>query len=274
MDKESKFKTKGVSSSNPFPRELIPLNKIEWEVLNDSQIIQINSFEYLNYFKSSESNLFLGVYVYDSNNDILFSRKLSEVKTWPLIFEINKEGFTEFSGGAFFRVYIFEKDSKKIISSTTDIKLVKKADLNNLLELRAGKLGKRIASLEIKSSGPILTYNKEFITEKGKLYSKIILSLIESDPTFMCSYFPTVLDRIFSKAFLLKNNNSWAKNWMDFANDLVPGIFSEIVASKNKTIEDLEENDEFQDELVRLSDAWISLHKLDSKLYDSLKVIS
>ena len=99
-----------------------------------------------------------------------------------MIFEINKEGFTEFSGGAFFRVYIFEKDSKKIISSTSDIKLVKKADLNNLLELRAGKLGKRIASLEIKSSGPILTYNKEFITEKGKLYSKIILSLIDKYP--------------------------------------------------------------------------------------------
>jgi len=274
MEKEYSVKTKGVTSSNPFPRELIPLNKIEWEVLNDSQIIQINSFEYLNNFESIENNLYLGVYVYDSNNDILFSQKLKEDKTWPLIFEINKEGLTEFSGGAFFRVYIFEKDSKKIISSTSDIKLVKKADLNNLLELRAGKLGKRIVSLEIRSSGPILTYNKEFITPKGKLYSKIILSLIESDPTFMCGYFPTVLDRIFSKAFLLKNNNAWAKNWMDFANDLVPGIFADIIASKNKTLEDLEENDEFQDELARLSDAWISLHKLDSKLHDSLKVIS
>ena len=61
---------------------------------------------------------------------------------------------------------------------------------------------------------------------------------------------------------------------MDFANDLVPGIFADIIASKNKTLEALEENDEFQDELASLSDAWISLHKLDSKLHDSLKVIS
>ncbi len=79
------------------------------------------------------------------------------------------------------------------------------------------------------------------------------------------------MDRIFSKAFLLKNNQAWAKNWIDFADELVPGIFADIVESENKTLEKLEENSDFQDELARLSNTWITNHKLDSKLYEALK---
>ena len=71
-------------------------------------------------------------------------------------------------------------------------------------------------------------------------------------------------------AFLLKNNQAWAKNWIDFADELVPGIFADIVESENKTLEKLEENSDFQDELARLSNTWITNHKLDSKLYQNL----
>ena len=269
MSSSPNVKTQGVSSSNPFPRDLIPLNKIDWEVLNDSQAVHINSLDYLKENELNDDNLFLGIYVYDKNNDALFSKNLNKIKIWPIVFDIKKE--TEIGAGAYFRVYIFEKDSKKIIASTSDIKLVKKADLNNLLEVRGEPLGKRITSLEIRSSGPILFYNKDFITPKGKISSKIIRSLLDGDPLFFCTYFPNILDRIFSKAFLLKNNQTWAKNWIDFADELVPGIFADIVESENKTLEKLEENSDFQDELARLSNAWITNHKLDSKLYEALK---
>ena len=68
--------------------------------------------------------------------------------------------------------FIFSKKIQKIIASTSDIKLIKKADLNNLLEVRGEPLGKRITSLEIRSSGPILFTTKISLLLKGRLVAK------------------------------------------------------------------------------------------------------
>ena len=47
MEIASKYKSKGVRSSDPFPKELIPLNKISWEVSNDKKVISLTSFKFL-----------------------------------------------------------------------------------------------------------------------------------------------------------------------------------------------------------------------------------
>ena len=64
MSSSPNVKTQGVSSSNPFPRDLIPLNKIDWEVLNDSQAVHINSLDYLKENELNDYNLFIGIYFY------------------------------------------------------------------------------------------------------------------------------------------------------------------------------------------------------------------
>ena len=46
MEHSSKYKTKGVRSSDPFQKESIPLNKISWEVSNDKKLISLTSFKF------------------------------------------------------------------------------------------------------------------------------------------------------------------------------------------------------------------------------------
>ena len=71
MEIASKYKSKGVRSSDPFPKELIPLNKISWEVSNDKKVISLTSFKFLEEKKYDDEKLQLGIYAYDTANDLL-----------------------------------------------------------------------------------------------------------------------------------------------------------------------------------------------------------
>ena len=77
------------------------------------------------------------------------------------------------------------------------------------------------------------------------------------------------LDKIFSYAFLNKGRKGWAKNWIEYANELVPGAFKVISSSGIVTLDKLEEYDKFQDVLARLSDAWIKKYNFDNQLLKS-----
>ena len=77
-----------------------------------------------------------------------------------------------------------------------------------------------------------------------------------------------MLDNIFTKAFLKQNEQAWARDWIAFAKQLVPSAFSSI--NTDVTSDDISSDDEFQEELMKLSDAWIQLYKFDGKLFDSI----
>ena len=156
MNKKFSFKSAGVTSTDPFNKEKIPLNKIDWEVDNELKIVKINGLSFLREFQKDFSGLNLGIYAYDSYIDCLLHMPLNVILKWPIEFNFGKNGLEELSGSAFFRIYIFETQSKKIVATTTDIKLLKKEDLENLLEVRPRKIGKRLALLQINHTGPIL----------------------------------------------------------------------------------------------------------------------
>ncbi len=268
MNKQFSFKSSGVTSTDPFNKEKIPLNKIDWEVDNELKIVKINGLSFLREFERDFSGLNLGIYAYDSSNDSLLHMPLDKILKWPIEFNFGKNGLEELSGSAFFRIYIFETQSKKIIATTTDIKLLKKEDLENLLEVRPRKIGKRIALLQINHTGPILFYNKELITFQGnKINQRLIFSIIEEDPIFFCSFYPMALDQIFTQAFVHQKQKPWARDWIQWGKDLVPGVFLDIEFTDDIT--KLNSDSEFQDELGRLSDAFIKQFKFDEKLFKS-----
>ena len=269
MEIASKYKSKGVRSSDPFPKELIPLNKISWEVSNDKKVISLTSFKFLEEKKYDDEKLQLGIYAYDTANDLLCYLYLNEIVDYPLKFDIKNYGFDQLGDSAKFEVFIFDSITKQRIAETSAIKLVPNSQQKNLLEVKGEDLGKRIAQVDITSSGPILKINKKFKTKKGVINRKNIESIIQSNPVFMCSFFPLALDKIFSYSFLNKGRKGWAKNWIEYANDLVPGAFKDISSSGIDTLDKLEEYDKFQDVLTRLSDAWIKKYNFDNQLIKS-----
>ena len=80
MEHSSKYKTKGVRSSDPFQKESIPLNKISWEVSNDKKLISLTSFKFLQEKKYDDENLQLGIYAYDTANDFLLNKSVLNIK--------------------------------------------------------------------------------------------------------------------------------------------------------------------------------------------------
>ena len=106
MNKKFSFKSAGVTSTDPFNKEKIPLNKIDWEVDNELKIVKINGLSFLREFQKDFSGLNLGIYAYDSSNDCLLHMPLNEILKWPIEFNFGKNGLEELSGSAFFRIYI------------------------------------------------------------------------------------------------------------------------------------------------------------------------
>ena len=272
MGKILKYKSKGVRSSDPFPKELIPLNKISWEVSHDKKVISLTSFKFLEEKKYDNETLQLGIYAYDTANDFLFNKYLHEIRDYPIKFNIKNYGFDELGNSAKFEVYIFDSITKQRIAETSSIKLVPNYQLKNLLEVQGRDLGKRLAQVDISPDGPVLIYNKKFITTKGTITRKNIESIIQSNPVFMCGFFPIALDKIFSYSFFYKGKKKWAKDWIEYANELVPGAFKDISSTGIDTIDKLEEFDKFQDILSRLSDAWIKKYNFDNKLLSNFNI--
>ena len=267
MGNEFNYKSKGVRTSDPFPKDSIPMHKINWEVSQDRCVISLYTLKFLEDKKYDDPKYELGIYAYDGSNDYLFNKNLNEISDFPIVFNIKKYGFDELKDTAKFEVFIFDPESKRRIAETKPIKLVPNNTIENLLEVRAKDLGKRIAQVDINSDGPVLFYNKHYITKRGNLNRKKIESIIESDPVFMCAYFPEALDKIFSHAFLNKSKDPWAKKWMEFGKDLVPGAFKDINSKKIDSIDDLENYDDFQDELIKITDAWIKRFDFDKNLF-------
>ena len=69
---------------------------------------------------------------------------------------------------------------------------------------------------------------------------------------------------------IINNNNGVAFDLLETGNsanvNLGNGEFNSFFSDIGK-----KENSDFQDELARLSNEWITNHKLDSKLYEALK---
>lgn len=268
------YKSKGVRTIDPFPKETIPLNKLDWEVSMDRSTIRLISLEFLENKKYNSDNFLLGIYASDSSNDYLFSKPINEVNDFPIIFNIKKYGWDELSGSANFKVIILDKNlRKRIVAETTEIKLVPKADIQNLLEVRAKNLGKRIAELDMTSTGPILSINKNIVTSKGRVNLKTIELIVQTDPIFLCSYFPNILNEIFSNAFLEQKKIQWAKDWIGFAEELVPSVFKDFKVTQYANILEMKKDPQFQNALNELSDTWITQNKLDKNLFEKFKKI-
>ena len=176
MEIASKYKSKGVRSSDPFPKELIPLNKISWEVSNDKKVISLTSFKFLEEKKYDDEKLQLGIYAYDTANDLLCYLYLNEIVDYPLKFDIKNYGFDQLGDSAKFEVFIFDSITKQRIAETSAIKLVPNSQQKNLLEVKGEDLGKRIAQVDITRFGPILKINKKLKTKKGFITRKNIES--------------------------------------------------------------------------------------------------
>ena len=123
------------------------------------------------------------------------------------------------------------------------------------------------------STGPILSINKNIVTTKGKVNLKTIELIVQTDPIFLCSYFPNILNEIFSNAFLEQKKIQWAKDWIGFAEELVPSVFKDFKVTQYANILEMKKDPQFQNALNELSDAWITQNKLDKNLFEKFKKI-
>ena len=133
-----------------------------------------------------------------------------------------------------------------------------------MLPVYPSKIGNRISHLRIEDDGPVLYVSKNFKTASGSpiVYRKLI-SLLRKDSSFVCGFFPIILDTIFREAYKRQADHNWARQWIVFANDLVKGVFPK---SEKYDVDD----QEFERKLMEISDSWINKNKYDQKLYDQL----
>ena len=61
MEKEFLYKSKGVRTSDPFPKDPIPMHKINWEVSQDRCIISLFSLKFLEDKKYDDPKFQLGI---------------------------------------------------------------------------------------------------------------------------------------------------------------------------------------------------------------------
>ena len=82
-----------------------------------------------------------------------------------------------------------------------------------------------------------------------------------------------ILNEIFSNAFLEQKKIQWAKDWIGFAEELLPSVFKDFKVTQYANILEMKKDPQFQNALNELSDTWITQNKLDKNLFEKFKKI-
>ena len=269
MNKKIKFKTSSISKSYPFKIKKIKLADIDWEINNDHTTFILKDCKFPIIEDVDKSDIIFSIYAYESDSEAFIYKSLDKVETFPIIFDFVERGLVLSTNKRYFRIQLINKTNERIIASTTDILLADKDQVKSNLPMLPGEISNRIAVVKFEQDGPILYISKNFRTKDGNsIYYKKLSELIDEYPTFTCSFFPIILDQIFTKAYQITfiekdENKNWAKRWIKWANILVPGVFPEDI--------DLDIDDSFfERKLFQLSDAWIGNYNFDQKLFDEL----
>ena len=254
------YKKSSISKTYPHQIEKIKLSDLDWTI--DLEFENLILTECKLPTIDNTNDIGFGMYAYEKNSEAYLYKDLNNINSFPIIFDFAKRGLT-ITRKPYFRVYLYDLKSKRILASTTDLLLINKKSSRSLLPVYPSNIGNRISHLIIEDDGPVLFISKNFKTSKGDpiVYTKL-LNILREDPSFVCGFFPNILDTIFKEAYINRKQD-WAKPWIAFANDMVKGIFPE-----NEKFE--VDDQEFDRKLMELSDKWIIKNKYDQILFNKL----
>ena len=258
-----KIKRSAISKTFPFEIVKIKLKNIDWDVNEEFTTLTILECNLPTISNIPREKIGFGIYAYEGVSEAYLFIDLIDLPSSPISFNFIDNGLKVGTEKCRFRIYLFNKENNRIIATTVDLPLASKAQRQSMLQLQPGPIGNRIAELKIEDDGPFLLISRDFKTKKGEpIYGQKLVKILKENPTLTCGFFPIILDEIFTKAYVEKKP-SWAKEWLKFANKLVPGVFD-----KNEKLN--VSGKDFKDKLREISTAWINKYNFDQKFFDQL----
>ena len=260
---KKKIAKSAVAKSFPFDIKKIKLRDVSWDVNEEFTTLTLEKCKVPFISNIPKEKIGFGLYAYEGNSEAFLSKELDDLNNLPFSFNFIDNGLNLGIDKCRFRIYLFNKENNRIIATTVDLPLASKAQRQSMLQLQPGPIGNRIAELKIEDDGPFLLISRDFKTKKGEpIYGQKLVKILKENPTLTCGFFPIILDEIFTKAYVEKKL-SWAKEWLKFANKLVPGVFD-----KNEKLN--VSGKDFKDKLREISTAWINKYNFDQKFFDQL----
>tara|TARA_B100001057_G_C22792296_1_gene928088 strand:+ start:518 stop:1327 length:810 start_codon:yes stop_codon:yes gene_type:complete len=259
------FKSSAIQKTTPSPISLIPQKGFKWEIdeaKNILKIIEIHSDHLLDLDPKEHK---LCIYGWDKEpKEFFYIQELDSLK-FPIEINLKEEKFDERIGRAYFRLRIFEIDSKKIIRQSKSFTMSPESNQGSLLNLSISPIGSKIAELELDDDdGPVIKISSNFKI-KNEIIDPVHLKKIAiSNPIFCCSFWPSALKQIFESA-IDNFENDWAQDWLRLSNDLFPGHLSLDRNDRLKAIDGIEA---FKTIITNIIDKWIEEYSFDQKLFD------
>ena len=259
------FKTSAIQKTTPAPISLIPQKGFKWEIDEARNILRINEIDsnYLIDLNSKECSLC--IYGWDKEpKEFYFIQDIDKIK-YPIEIDLKEQKFDERIGRAYFRLRIFDINTKRIIRQSKSFTMTPESNQGSLLNLSITPIGTKIAELEIDDDdGPIIKISSDFKI-KNEIIDPVHLKQIAlSNPIFCCSFWPSALKQIFESA-VDNFENEWAQDWLRLSDDLFPGYLSQDGNDRLKPIDSVET---FKGVITNIIDKWIQEFGFDQKLFD------
>ena len=259
---------KKTAKSRTTPRQIrrLPQKAISWELTPNFDKLQITFIDEKAYFKNLPLNdLTLSIYAWDSAPKHAYANfELSKKLEYPLELNLKNKRFTNIVGRPYFRIRIFDNQSKAIVCQTKTFLMTLSSNLGSLLPMTVSSLGPRIARIEIDpEEGPSIQLSNNFSTESGIVPLDMLKNTALNDPVFACSFWPAALEQILVSA--LENiNEDWSQKWLLLAHELAPGHFT---LSSGDRVVPIEKQSFYSVVIPVVINSWIERYHYDQKFY-------
>tara|TARA_B100000886_G_C20417598_1_gene489975 strand:- start:880 stop:1689 length:810 start_codon:yes stop_codon:yes gene_type:complete len=259
------FKSSAIQKTTPNPISLIPQKGFKWEIDEAKNILKIIEIDSDHLFDLDPKEHKLCIYGWDKEpKEFFYIQELDSIK-FPIEINLKEKKFDERIGRAYFRLRIFEIDSKKIIRQSKSFTMSPESNQGSLLNLSISPIGSKIAELELDDDdGPVIKISSNFKI-KNEIIDPVHLKKIAiSNPIFCCSFWPSALKQIFESA-IDNFENDWAQDWLRLSNDLFPGQLS---LDRNDRLKAIDGVESFKTIITNIIDKWIEEYSFDQKLFD------
>ena len=261
------FKSSAIQKTTPIPISLIPQKGFTWEIDEAKNVLKIIDIDPQYLIDLNPNQFSFCVYGWDKEpKEFLFYEDLQSI-TFPLELNLKELKFGEIVGRAYFRLRIFDKNTKQIIRQSKSFTMTPETNQGSLLNLSISPIGNKIAELELdEDEGPNIKISSNFQIKDEKIEPVHLKQIALSDPIFGCSFWPAALKQIFESA-IDNYENDWAQDWLRLSNNLFPGHLEQ---DRNDKLKPIDGKESFNLIITNIVDKWIEEFGFDQKLFNQL----
>jgi hypothetical protein len=255
------YKKRASAKSYPFRIRPLHQSTFSWSVADDFSSLTLTDFTIpTNLASANMDAMQLGLYAWDSSQEAFNSCSLSTLEL-PFSLSLENAGLVSFTSRPYFKVVIFDQESKKFLFSSRNLLLGNEQEQVSLLPIYPKRLGRRIAQLEITDDGPTIYVSQNFMTQSGLVPFPYLRKLLVEDPSLASGIWPVLLDQIVRQAYSCRVDSGWARDWLKYVESIVQGAFD------HDSFDLVNGEDNLEQVILEFVDKWIAHEQFDKRLY-------